>query len=103
MFAVPENLLPQELGACSTHPPKRPSPGAADRASLVVGLLCRLYLTQTSRYPRTHTQVTAPELNQPTFDAAVKAVSDLIEQYAYDPTGILDPETVSARHPCGHA
>ena len=71
-----------------------------------MGLLCRLCLTQTSRYPRKHTQGShdsAPELNQSTFDAAVKAVSDLIEQYAYDPTGILDPETVSARNPCGHA
>ena len=55
-----------------------------------------------SRYPHKHTQDTAPELNQSTFDAAVKAVSDLIEQYAYDPTGVLDP-TVSSRHQCGHA
>ena len=39
------------------------------------------------------------KLNQSTFDEAVKAVSDLIEQYAYDPTTILEPQKVSNRHP----
>ena len=106
MFAVPENLLPQEpqFGwGCSTHAPESPSPRTAVRAFLVVGLLWPALPYAASRYPHKHTQDTAPELNQSTFDAAVKAVSDLIEQYAYDPTGVLDPETVSSRHQCGHA
>tara|TARA_B100000767_G_scaffold247449_1_gene247742 strand:- start:256 stop:420 length:165 start_codon:yes stop_codon:yes gene_type:complete len=38
-------------------------------------------------------------LNQSTFDAAVKAVSDLIQQYAHDPAVVLEPETVSVCHP----